>query len=77
MAVAVAAVASLAPYGVEGFDFYDGMGDSNVEGFQLFFSDEEAARLDLGEGREEILASTPEQFGADLESLVCPADAES
>jgi pimeloyl-ACP methyl ester carboxylesterase len=66
LAVAVAAVASLAPYGVAGFDFYDGMGESNVE----------AARLDLREGREEILAATPEQFGADLESLVSPADAE-
>jgi pimeloyl-ACP methyl ester carboxylesterase len=76
MAVAVAAVASLAPYGVEGFDFYDGMGESNVEAFQEFFSDPEASRLDLREGREEILASTPEQFGADLESLLSPADAE-
>ena len=76
VAVAVAAVASLAPYEVEGFDFYDGMGESNVEGFQLFFSDPEAARIDLREGAAEILAATPEQFGADLESLVSPADAE-
>jgi pimeloyl-ACP methyl ester carboxylesterase len=76
LAVAVAAVASLAPYGVAGFDFYAGMGESNVEGFQLFFSDPEAARLDLREGSEEILAATPEQFGADLESLLSPADAE-
>jgi pimeloyl-ACP methyl ester carboxylesterase len=65
MVVAAAAVASLAPYGVEGFDFYAGMGESNVEGFQLFFSDPEASRLDLREGRTEILAATPEQFGAD------------
>jgi pimeloyl-ACP methyl ester carboxylesterase len=73
--VAASAVASLAPYGVPGFDFYDGMGESNVEGFQLFFSDPEASRLDLREGVEEILASTPEQFGADMESLLSPADA--
>jgi pimeloyl-ACP methyl ester carboxylesterase len=76
MAVAVAAVASLAPYGVEGLDFFDGMGESNVEGFQLFFSDPEASRVDLREGCEEILAATPEHFGAGLESLVSPADAE-
>ena len=74
--VAAAAVASLAPYGVEGFDFYAGMGEDNVEGFQQFFSDPEASRLDLREGAAEIVASTPEQFAADLESLVSPADAE-
>jgi hypothetical protein len=28
-------------------------------GFQLFFSDQEPARLDLREGWEEILAATP------------------
>jgi pimeloyl-ACP methyl ester carboxylesterase len=74
--VAAAAVASMAPYGVEGFDFFAGMGESNVEGFQLFFSDPEASRLDLREGAAEILAATPEQFAADLESLLSPADAE-
>ena len=72
VAVAVAAVASLAPYGVEGFDFYDGMGESNVEGFSCSSLDPEASRLDLREGVEEILAATPEQFGADLESLLSP-----
>ena len=76
LAVAIVAVASLAPYGTEGFDFYAGMGESNIEGFQLFFSDPEAARLDLRAGVEEILAATPEQFGADLEGLLSPADAE-
>ena len=73
--VAAAAVASIAPYGVDGFDFFAGMGESNVEGFQLFFSDPVASRLDLAEGAAEILASTPEQFAADLESLLSPADA--
>ena len=75
LAVAVAAVAPLAPYGVEGFDFFAGMGESNAEGFKLFFSDPEAARLDLREGRDEILASTPEQLAEDIESLLSPADA--
>jgi pimeloyl-ACP methyl ester carboxylesterase len=75
LAVAVAAVASVAPYEVEGFDFLDGMGESNVEAFELFFSDPEAARVDLREGAEAILAATPEQFGADLQGLLSPADA--
>jgi pimeloyl-ACP methyl ester carboxylesterase len=76
LAVAVAAVASLAPYGVEGFDFFAGMGESNVEAFKLYFDDPEAARVDLSEGREEILRATPEQFAEELESLLSPADAE-
>ena len=76
LTVAVAAVASIAPYVVEGFDYFAGMGESNVEGFKLFFSDPEAARRDLREGRDEILASTPEQLAEDIESLLSPADAE-
>ena len=76
MAVAVAAVASVAPYGVEGFDYFAGMGESNVESFKLYFSDPEASRVDLREGREEILAATPEQFAESVRSLLSPADAE-
>ena len=76
VAVAVAAVASLAPYGIESFDYFAGMGESNVEGFKLFFSDPEASRRDLREGRDEILAATPEQFAEELDSLLSPVDAE-
>ena len=76
VAVAVAAVASLAPYGVEGFDYFAGMGESNVEGVELYFSDPEASRRDLREAREAILAATPEQFAEELQSLLSPADAE-
>jgi pimeloyl-ACP methyl ester carboxylesterase len=39
-------------------------------------SDPEASRRDLREGREEILAATPQQFAEELESLLSPADAE-
>jgi pimeloyl-ACP methyl ester carboxylesterase len=76
VAVAVAAVASIAPYGIEGFDYFAGMGESNAEGFKLFFSDPEAFRRDLREDREKILAATPEQFAEALESLLSPVDAE-
>jgi pimeloyl-ACP methyl ester carboxylesterase len=75
-AVAVAAVASLAPWGIEGFDYFAGTGESNVEAVKLFFSDPEASRLDMREGRDEILAATPEQFAQALESLLSPVDAE-
>jgi hypothetical protein len=52
------------------------MGASNVKGFQLYFSDPEASRLDLREGRDEILAATWEQYAGELGSLLSPADAE-
>lgn len=75
LVVAVGAVASIAPYGVEGFDYFAGMGDLNVEGTRMFFADPEAARRDLSEDREAILTATPEQFAAELESLLSPVDA--
>ena len=76
VAVAVATVASLAPYGVEGFDYFAGMGESNVESFKLFFSDPEASRRHLREAREEVLAATPEQFAEMIKDLLSPVDAE-
>jgi pimeloyl-ACP methyl ester carboxylesterase len=75
LAVAVGSVASVAPYGIEGFDYFAGMGESNVEGTRRFFSDPEAERRDLRESREGILAATPEQFAEELESLLSPVDA--
>jgi pimeloyl-ACP methyl ester carboxylesterase len=75
LVVAVASVASPAPYGIEGFDYFAGMGELNVAADKLFFADPEAARQDVREGRAEILAATPEQFAADLESLLSPVDA--
>jgi pimeloyl-ACP methyl ester carboxylesterase len=76
VAVAVAAVASIAPYGIEGFDYFAGMGESNVEGVELFFSDPEAYHRDLREDREKILAATPEEFAEAWESVLSPVDAE-
>jgi pimeloyl-ACP methyl ester carboxylesterase len=77
MAVAVAVVASLAPYGVEGFDYFAGMGELNAEGIKLLFSDREAARRQHREDCEEAVAETPEQFAEVLQSLLSPVDAEA
>lgn len=76
LAVGVASVASIAPHGIEGFDFFAGMGEGNAESFKLFFDDPEAARVDVRESREAVLAATPEQFARELESLLSPVDAE-
>ena len=77
MAVAVAAVASLAPYGIDGFDYFDGMGALNVEDTKLYFADQEAARRTLGQEREAILGGTPEQLGEEIKSLLSPVDAQA
>jgi pimeloyl-ACP methyl ester carboxylesterase len=74
--VAVAAVASPAPYGVEGFDYFAGMGEANVEGTKSVFDDPEESHRYLREDREKILAATPEEFAEAMESLLSPVDAE-
>jgi pimeloyl-ACP methyl ester carboxylesterase len=71
LAVAVCSVAAHAPYGVEGFDYFDGMDESNAEATQQFFADPEAERLDLHQAREDILNATVEQEAA----LLSPVDA--
>jgi pimeloyl-ACP methyl ester carboxylesterase len=76
-AVAVATAASLAPYGIEGFDYFAGMGELNAEDIKLFFSDRDAARRQIREDWEEAVATTPEQFAEVVKSLLSPVDAEA
>jgi pimeloyl-ACP methyl ester carboxylesterase len=75
LVTAAASLASLAPYGAEGLDYFAGMGQDNVDYFRLFLTDEAAARAQTDEGREEQLATSPEDFAKVLESLLSPADA--
>lgn len=77
LAVAVGAVASLAPYGEEGFDYFAGTGELNAEDFKLFFSDPEAARRRHHEDWEEARAATPEQLAEIMKSVLAPTDAEA
>jgi pimeloyl-ACP methyl ester carboxylesterase len=77
LALAVAAVASPAPYGIDGFDYFAGMGEANADGIKSFFSDPEASRRELSEDREKILAGTTEQFVDAIGSLLSPTDAEA
>ena len=77
MAVAVAVVASLAPHGKEGFDYFAGMGELNAEDIKLFFSDPEAARRKAHQDWEEFVAATPEQLAEGIKSLLSPVDAQA
>lgn len=72
--VAVAALASVAPWGAEGLDWLDGMGQDNLDEFGATLAGEEALRRYLDEQREAMLAGTPEAIAETLESLLCPPD---
>ncbi|MFZ0047884.1 MAG: alpha/beta fold hydrolase [Streptosporangiaceae bacterium] len=75
LVTAAAALASLAPYGADGLDYFAGMGQENVEDIRLFFADEAAARAKTEKDREELLAAAPEDAAEAIESLLTPTDA--
>jgi pimeloyl-ACP methyl ester carboxylesterase len=57
--VASALLASGAPWNAQGLDFFDGMGQGNVDEIKLYFSDRAAARQKNMQDRNEVLATTP------------------
>ncbi len=75
LVTAAASLASPAPYGAEGLDYFAGMGRDNVDDFRLYFTDEAAARAKMDQEREEILATPPEDAAKAIESLLTPTDA--
>ncbi len=75
--VAAAVVASPAPYGEEGLDYFAGMGELNAEDTRLFFSDPEAARRKTRQDWEQFMAATPEQLAEGMKSLLSPVDAQA
>jgi pimeloyl-ACP methyl ester carboxylesterase len=75
LVVAAASLASLAPYGADGLDYFAGMGQGNVDDTRLLLTDEAAARAKVERDREEILAASPEDKPAGVETLLTPVDA--
>ncbi len=75
LVTAAASLASLAPYGAEGLDYFAGMGQDNVDDTRLFLTDEAAARVKTDKDREELLATSPEDAAKAIESLLTPTDA--
>jgi pimeloyl-ACP methyl ester carboxylesterase len=76
LVVAAAVAASLAPYGKDGFDYYQGMGERNAEDIKLFFADREAARRKGYEDWKEFVAASPAQLAEGMRSLLSPLDAQ-
>ena len=60
LVTAAASLASLAPSDVGGLDWFDGMGQENVDDFKLQQSDKVVARAKLEAEREETIAASGE-----------------
>jgi len=71
---AAASLAGIAPFGAEGLDWLAGMGEDNVEEFGLVLQGEETLAPSLAEQREGMLAATPEELFAAVETLLGAAD---
>jgi pimeloyl-ACP methyl ester carboxylesterase len=72
---AVASLASLAPYGVDGLDYFTGMGQANADDVRLMLDDPRAAREKAHQDRMDTLAATPEGLHELMASLLSPTDA--
>ena len=75
LVAAAASLASPAPYGSEGLDYFAGMGQDNVDDIRLSLTDEAAFREKSVKDREELLATPPEEMTKALESVLTPTDA--
>lgn len=76
--VAAATLASVGPYGAEGLDFLDGMGELNVQEFQLLFErspeelDEAVAR-----SQAELFSAGPDGLREAMLTVLSPLDQEA
>jgi pimeloyl-ACP methyl ester carboxylesterase len=75
LTAAVASLASPAPYGADGLDWFGGMGQLNIDDTLLMLADEHAARAKMDQDREALLGASPEEAAAEMKSLLSPVDA--
>ena len=74
--IAAATLASVAPYDAEGLDFFEGMGEQNVEEFGKIFEGEDVYRAALETQRRQLLSATPDQLVEVWQTLLGPSDRE-
>ena len=75
LVVAVAALASLAPYQVDGLDWFAGMGEDNVVEFSAALKSRHELEQFVEAAAPEILGTTPTTLVQALSSLLSPVDA--
>jgi hypothetical protein len=74
LVAAAASLASPAPDGAGGLDWFAGIGQDNVDDFRLYLQDPDAARAKTGQNREMLLAASASDLVQALESLPISAD---
>ncbi len=74
LVASVAVLASIAPWGADGLDYFEGMGRENVEVWELTLRDQAAGRARHEQHRVESLAATPETLYTTMETLLTPVD---
>jgi pimeloyl-ACP methyl ester carboxylesterase len=75
LVAAAASLASLAPYGAEGLDWFAGMGPDDVADNRLLLTDPQAARAKIDKDREGLLTTSASDLAQPFESVLSPADA--
>jgi pimeloyl-ACP methyl ester carboxylesterase len=71
---AVASLASVAPYGADGLDWLEGMGEDNHIEFGKVLEGEDALRAYCESATAEMLGAKPEELVQLLDSLLGPSD---
>jgi pimeloyl-ACP methyl ester carboxylesterase len=72
---AAATLASVGPYGEDGFDFFEDMGTQNVEDFRLTATDPQASAAKAAEEWPLLVSATPESLRAQWSTILTPTDA--
>jgi len=75
LVVAAAALATPAPCGANGLDWFAGMGQDNADDFRLMLTDPDAARAKTDHDRKVFLTSSASDLAQALKSLLSPVDA--
>ena len=75
LVAAAASLASLAPYGAEGLDYFAGMGQDDVDYNRLLLTDPQAARAQVDKDREGLLAASASDVAQAFASMSAPVDA--
>ena len=75
LVVGVGVLASVAPWGAEGLDYFAGTGEWNVEQVSLMLEDPSAGRAKCEDNRVQMLTQTLPELMEFLKTLLAPIDA--
>jgi pimeloyl-ACP methyl ester carboxylesterase len=72
--VAAATLASVAPYGVDGLDWLDGMGEANVQDFEAVLAGPEALEPVILRDQAEMFSAGPDGLRQAMLTILSPVD---